>query len=62
MANEQDIKPALVNWDGVHGLPDFAAIDDGDFKPAFAPAMARHLAEIEAIAGNPEPADFAQYR
>ncbi len=59
MASERDIKPALVNWDGIHGLPDFAAIEDGDFRPAFAPAMALHLAEIEAIADNPQLADFA---
>lgn len=59
MANEQDIKPALVNWTGIHGLPDFAAIKDDDFKAAFAPAMALHLVEIEAIADNPQPATFA---
>ncbi len=58
MANKQDIKPALVNWDGRHGLPDFAAIEDADFKAAFAPAMALHLAEIEAIADNSQAADF----
>lgn len=58
MAGEQDIKPVLVNWDGAHGLPDFVAIEDGDFKAAFAPAMALHLAEIAAIADNPEAADF----
>lgn len=59
MASERDIKPALVNWDGIHGLPDFAAIEDEDFRPAFGPAMALHLAEIEAIADNPQPADYA---
>ncbi|MEM9470405.1 MAG: M3 family metallopeptidase [Pseudomonadota bacterium] len=59
MASERDIKPALVNWDGMHGLPDFASIEDCDFRPAFAPAMALHLAEIEAIADNPHPADYA---
>ena len=59
MANEQDIKPALVNWDGIHGLPDFAAIEDGDFKVAFDSAMALHLAEMEAIAENPERPEFA---
>lgn len=58
MSNQQDIKPALVNWDGRHGLPDFAAIEDADFKAAFAPAMALHLAEIEAIADNSQAADF----
>jgi len=59
MASERDIKPALVTWNGIHGLPDFAAIKDDDFRPAFAPAMALHLAEMEAIAGNPQPADYA---
>ena len=59
MASERDIKPALVNWDGMHGLPDFAAIKDEDFRPAFAPAMALHLAEIEAIADNPQAPDYA---
>ncbi len=58
MAGGQDIKSALVNWDGVHGLPDFAAIEDGDFNTAFAAAMPLHLAEIEAIADNPQPASF----
>ena len=59
MANEQDIKPALVNWGAVHGLPDFGAIEDGDFKAAFGAAMESHLAEVEAIADNPAPAQFA---
>ncbi len=58
MAGEQDIKPALVNWNGVLGLPDFEKIADEDFKPAFAPAMADHLAEIEAIAENQHDPDF----
>ena len=59
MASGQDIKPALVNWDGIHGLPDFAAIEDGDFKVAFDSAMALHLAEMEVIAENPERPEFA---
>jgi peptidyl-dipeptidase Dcp len=59
MASEQGIKPALVNWDGIHGLPDFAAIEDGDFKAAFVSAMALHLAEMDAIAENPESPGFA---
>lgn len=59
MAGEQDIKPALVNWNGIHGLPDFEMITDEDFKSAFASAMAVHLAEIETIADNVQSPDFA---
>ncbi|MCC5827503.1 M3 family metallopeptidase [Alkalimonas sp.] len=38
--------------------PDFRLIDDAHFIPAFEEGMARHMAEIEAIANNPEPATF----
>lgn len=51
--------PVLRSYDRPYGLPDFGAIDDEDFLPAFSAAMAEHLAEIEAIAENPEPATFA---
>ncbi|NVM97890.1 M3 family metallopeptidase [Arthrobacter sp. SDTb3-6] len=39
-------------------LPDFAAIADSDYLPAFEAGFARQLAEIEAITANPEPASF----
>ena len=39
-------------------LPPFADIDDGQVLPAFAEAMARHRAEIDAIVANPEPPTF----
>jgi len=35
-----------------HGLPDFPAFDDADFRPAFDRAIAAHRAEIEQIAGD----------
>ena len=38
--------------------PQFDAIQDGDFAPAFDAGMAAQLREMEAIAGNPEPATF----
>ncbi|QDH70225.1 M3 family metallopeptidase [Marilutibacter alkalisoli] len=38
--------------------PQFDRIKDSDFGPAFDEGMARHLKEIEAIAGNPEPPSF----
>ncbi len=40
------------------GLPPFADIGAADFARAFEVGMAEHLAEIEAIAGNPTPATF----
>ncbi|ETX30108.1 M3 family metallopeptidase [Roseivivax isoporae] len=50
--------PLLAPWDTPFGLPPFDAIDDAHFAPAFEAARAEHLAEIEAIARNPAPADF----
>jgi len=41
------------------GAPDFSAIRTADFPPAFEAAMAEHLAEIDAIAADPEPPNFA---
>lgn len=38
--------------------PDFNAIKDEHFLPAFEEGMKQHLAEIEAIANNPEAASF----
>jgi peptidyl-dipeptidase Dcp len=52
------INPAVTHWDGPHGLPRFEAISDGDFRAAFDEAMRAHLEEIDAIAGNAEPATF----
>lgn len=40
------------------GVPHFARMDVVGLKPAIEAAMARGLAEIEAIAGNPEPPTF----
>ena len=53
-----EVNPAIANWAGPLGLPEFAAIDDGDFEAAFAVALPTHLAEIDAIADNPEDANF----
>ncbi|MDQ6432600.1 M3 family metallopeptidase [Mesorhizobium sp. LHD-90] len=46
----------LTHWTGPLGLPDFSRIADGDFGPVFDAALKAHEAEIEAIAGNAEPA------
>lgn len=41
-----------------YGTPDFAAIRDEHFRPAFEEGMKQHMAEIRAIADNPEPPSF----
>ena len=46
----------LTAWNGPLGLPDFTRIGDGDFGPVFDAALKAHEAEIDAIAGNAEPA------
>ena len=51
--------PLLEPWEGPQGLPDFAAIQDDHFLPAFDAAIAEQEAEFEAICENPEPASFA---
>ena len=45
---------ALTRWAGPMGLPDFSAIEEGDFGPVFDAALAAHEAQIAAIAGNPD--------
>ncbi|MET3600637.1 M3 family metallopeptidase [Martelella mangrovi] len=59
MADTNDINPALTTWDGALGLPRFDSISEDDFAPAFEWAMADHLREIDAIAGNAAKPDFA---
>ena len=51
--------PLLQEWTGPYGgVPAFDKMKIADITPAFAEAMAGNLAEIEAIANNPEPATF----
>ena len=40
------------------GMPPFAEITDDDYRPAFDRGMTDHLAEIEAIASNPDAPTF----
>ncbi len=52
--------PVLAQWTGPHGgAPVFADVTPSDFPPALNEAMARHRAEVRAIADNPQPATFA---
>lgn len=48
----------IFDWTGPFGLPDFAAVGDGDFEPAFETAFAAHEREIEAIAQAEAAPDF----
>lgn len=56
--SKPEINSAIVNWDGVHGLPRFAAVNDADFAAAFDAMLAEHEAEIDEIATNPEAPTF----
>ena len=49
----------LQDWDTPFQIAPFDAISDEDFAPALDIALARHRAEIDAIAGADEPATFA---
>ncbi len=40
------------------GAPRFDRIHNGDYQPAIEEGMRRHLAEVESIANQPEPATF----
>ena len=55
------VNPLLADWAAAEpfGLPPFAAIRPEHFRPAFDTALAAHLEEIRAIAGNAEPPSFA---
>ena len=52
------VNPAIAAWTGPMGLPDFSAISEADLEAAFMAAMPAHLAEIEAIAGDPAEPTF----
>lgn len=50
----------LAAFEGPYnGVPQFQKVDIAGVKPALDAAMARNLAEIDAIANNPDPATFA---
>ena len=44
----------MTHWTGPIGLPDFVALDDDDFGPAFEAALAAHNEEIAQITGTAE--------
>ncbi|MFC9937576.1 M3 family metallopeptidase [Nocardiopsis alba] len=50
--------PFLTPSELPYGLPDFAAIREEHFRPAFDQGVAEHLAEVAAIVADPEPPTF----
>jgi peptidyl-dipeptidase Dcp len=50
--------PLLEAWDTPYGLPPFDRVKPEHFVPAFDVAMPTHLAEIDAIAANPQAPSF----
>jgi peptidyl-dipeptidase Dcp len=51
--------PLLEDWTTPFGVPPFDLIRPDHFPPAFEAAMARHRAEVAAIAADPAPPSFA---
>lgn len=50
--------PLLQDWTTPFGIAPFDTISDEDFAPALDQALAAHLAQIDEIAENPDPASF----
>jgi peptidyl-dipeptidase Dcp len=50
--------PLLADWTGDFGLPPFAALEDGHFRPAFDKALVAHRVELDGIAANPAQPTF----
>ncbi|MDR6819439.1 peptidyl-dipeptidase Dcp [Neorhizobium sp. 2083] len=59
MSSNLPVNPALVDWNGHHGLPRFDQVKDEDFAPGFDAALGLHEAEIDQIANNPQEPTFA---
>ncbi|MDI3331141.1 MAG: M3 family metallopeptidase [Micrococcus sp.] len=57
-ATGTDANPLLTPSALPYGLPDFRAIRDEHFLPAFRAGMAAHRTELEALATDPAPATF----
>jgi len=51
--------PLLADWTQAFGLPSFNDLKPEHFRPAFDAALARHRAEIDAIAADPSAPTFA---
>ena len=60
--NKEVNNPLLEEWTGPYGgLPAFDQIDIADVQDAMLTGMELSLAEIEAIANNPDDPNFKKY-
>ena len=53
------VNPAVFDWTGAMGLPEFERIDSTDFEPAFEVALDENRHEIDAIAASDDEPTFA---
>lgn len=59
MTTQGSNNPLLTEFTTPYGVPPFDLIKDEHYKPAFETAMQLHKAEIDSIANNTNPPDFA---
>ncbi|MEL6967995.1 MAG: M3 family metallopeptidase [Pseudomonadota bacterium] len=57
-SNAETANPAIFEWSGAMGLPDFSAVSSSDYAAAFDVALEEDRRDINAIADNPAPATF----
>ena len=58
-ASCNNTNPFLTEWDTPYGIPDFGAVKEKHYVPAFEAGIAQQQAEIEAIIANTEEPTFA---
>lgn len=58
VADVTSTNPLLVKSMLQYEAPNFTEIKDEHFLPAFEEGMKQHMADVQAIASNPEPASF----
>lgn len=59
MTTQGSNNPLFTEFTTPYGVPPFDLIKDEHYKPAFETAMQLHKAEIDSIANNTNPPDFA---
>ena len=58
-SKEETTNLLLQEWTGPYGgVPAFDKVEVSQFKPALEAGIAQTLADVDAIASNPEPANF----
>ena len=53
------VNPLIEDWDTPYGIPDFGAVKEKHFIPAFEAGIAQQQAEIDAVIANEETPTFA---